>query len=303
MLIRVLLAVDSKQVIGCAVSMRSILETVRDGAAVHFDVMTNGVTRRDREALRNTIVRSGRRGTITLHDVDLTRFTHLMASKIVSHTTYARLLIDELLPADATRCIYLDCDMVVERDIAEAWEFPLDGRTVAAVANGSAVDMRDNLQRLGLGTERYFNAGFVVIDVIRWRELHVSERAIKHAEDRGDRLVLHDQDALNCALQNDWADLPREWNAAVPVCDWLTADSRAIFHYWGAPKPWHADYEGNFQQVFFRHLDQTAFAGYRPWNPMGFGALLARFKRRVPHFPSVIRAVNRVLRRAHVRYR
>lgn len=295
MLIRVLLAVDPKQVIGCAVSMRSILENVRDGASVHFDVMTNAVSLEDREAMRVTVLGGRRKGTITLHEVDLSRFAHLMASKLVSHTTYARLLIDNVLPPDAGRCIYLDCDMVVERDIAEAWEYPLDGRTVAAVANGSAADMRDNLERLGLREARYFNAGFVVIDVGRWRELRVSERAIAHAERQGDRLVLHDQDALNCALQRDWVELPREWNAAVPVSEWLTGESQAVFHYWGAPKPWHADYEGRFRELFQRHLDLTAFKGCRPWNPLGLGALIARSRRRIPYYPSVIREIKRLL--------
>jgi lipopolysaccharide biosynthesis glycosyltransferase len=297
MLIRILLAVDPKQVIGCAVSMRSILENVRHGAAVHFDVITSGISPQDRQALCATVRGGRRQGTIDLHDVDLTRFTHLMASKLVSHTTYARLLIDDVLPPDAARCIYVDCDMVVERDIAEAWEFPLQGRTVAATANGDATDSRRNLARLGLEGDRYLNAGFVVIDVERWRALHVSERALQQAEMQGDRLVLHDQDALNCALQNDWVVMPREWNAGIPVCDWLTDDSKAVFHYWGAPKPWHADYTGRFRPKFFRYLDMTAFAGVRPWNPLGLGALLVRSRRRIPHYPSVVRAIKRLLKR------
>jgi lipopolysaccharide biosynthesis glycosyltransferase len=251
--------------------------------------MTHRIAARDRDALRRSVVAGGRRAGIDLHEVDVSPFGHLMRSKIVSHTTYARLLLDSVLPASVSRCVYVDCDMVVARDIAEAWEFPLDGRTVAAVANGSPLDTIGNQQRLGLAEPRYFNAGFVVIDVDRWRERAVSRRAVQAAERIGDRLVLHDQDALNIALAGDWAELPREWNAGLSISGWLTEDMKAVFHYWGAPKPWHADYDKGFQALFLRYLDLTAYAGYRPWNPLGVGALLARARRKLPYLPAVIR--------------
>lgn len=294
--VHVLLSVDARQVIGCAVSMRSILENASPGVGLHFHVMTHEVPARDLDALRATVLGSGREAGISVYSVDLSRFAHLMRSKLVTHTTYARFLLGEVLPPDVGRCIFLDCDMVVTRDIVEAWEHPLDGRTIAAVANGSAADTRDNQQRLGLAEARYFNAGFAVIDVRRWREREVNARALVHAEAIGDRLVLHDQDALNCALQGDWTELPRDWNAGVPVSDWLTEDSRAVFHYWGAPKPWHADYDGRFRELYLRYIDLTAYAGRRAWDPFGLGRLFARAQRAVPFLPAVLRAARGVLR-------
>jgi lipopolysaccharide biosynthesis glycosyltransferase len=287
--IHVLLATDAQQVIGCAVSMRSILEHARPGAPLHFHLMTHRVPARDVDALRRTVTSGG--GRFSAYEVDVAPFLHLMRSKIVSHVTYARLLLERVLPAEVGKCVYVDCDMVVTRDIAEAWEFPLDGRTVAAVANGNRLDTLGNQQRLGLAEPRYFNAGFVVIDVHAWRERTVAARAIAQAKSVGDRLVLHDQDALNLALQGDWAELPREWNAGLSISDWLTADSRAVFHYWGAPKPWHADYQKGFQELFLHYLDKTAYAGYRPWNPLGLGAALRRLRRKLPYLPAVVRAV------------
>ncbi len=296
MLIHVLLAVDAQQVIGCAVSMRSIMEYASPDCRLRFHVMADGIGAADREALRATVEGAGREASIQLYDVDVSRFTHLMRSKLVSHTTYARLLLDEVLPPEVERCIYVDCDMVVRRDIREAWTFPMHGTTVAAVANGNASDTRHNQRRLGLVEPRYLNAGFVVIDVRRWRERGVAARATAFAESAGDRLVLHDQDALNVALEGDWTELPREWNAGLSISEWLTADSRAVFHYWGAPKPWHADYDGRFGDIFHRYLEMTAYAGYRAWNPFGLGALLARLRRRLPYPPAVLRLLRGYLR-------
>lgn len=294
--IHVMLAVDARQVIGCAVSMRSILAHAHPSAQLHFDVMVHEVPTRDREALTRTVAESGRAASIRLHSVDIARFRHLMRSKLISHTTYARFQIGEVLGPEVERCIYLDCDMVVTRDIREAWEYPLAGRTIAAVAN-NPLDAPLNQARLGLTSSGYFNAGFVVIDVPRWRERQVTQRAMEFAEALGDRLILHDQDALNCALQGDWVELPREWNAGIPLADWLTEDAAAVFHYWGAPKPWHPDYAGRFGALFRRYQALTAYAEQRPWNPFGLGAWLARGRRRLPYLPAVWRALRTALSR------
>lgn len=289
--VHVLLAVDANQVLGCAVSMRSILDHVAAGTRVRFHLMTDGVPATAVDALARTVEGAGRGATLVTYPIDASRFAGLMRSKAISHAAYARLLLDTLLPGDVTRCVYVDCDMIVRRDIAAAARFPLEGRTVAAITNGNGADVRDHQARLGLREARYFNSGFLVIDVARWRERDVSARALARAIEIGDRLILHDQDALNCALEDDWTELPREWNAGVNVSPWLQEDDEAVFHFLGAYKPWHADYPGRFADLFFRYLDRTAFSGWRPWNPLGAGAALMRARRAVPYLPAVLRAL------------
>src|SRR5437763_16981533 len=52
---------------------------------------------------------------------------------LASSATYVRLLIDQLLPADLERVIYLDVDLIVRSDLSELWHFDLNGKTIAAV--------------------------------------------------------------------------------------------------------------------------------------------------------------------------
>jgi hypothetical protein len=61
----------------------------------------------------------------------------------------------------------------------------------------------------------------------------------------------------------------------------------------GGPKPWHADYDRRFQEKFYRYLDRTPLSGWRPWNPAGLGAGLARLRRRIPYLPSAVRHLRR----------
>lgn len=287
-MIHVLLALDSHQVVGCAVTIRSILDNAEPGAQLWFHVMTSGVSVRDRNALAQTVAETKRGARVSFYEVDTSRFSRLLRSKLVTHTCYAPLLVAEVLPEHIQRCIYADCDLAVERDIVGLWEFSLEGKTLGAVVNGDLEDALGHQRRLGLRAPHYFNSGVLLIDLARWREHRVGERAAAVAAEIGDALILHDQDALNVALQDDWVELPWYWNVWTTSMR-LTNDSAAVFHFMGAPKPWHADYAGRYANHFFRYAERTPFRVRKPWNPLGVGAFLARMRRRVPYLPAVLR--------------
>jgi lipopolysaccharide biosynthesis glycosyltransferase len=284
-----MLAVDPRCAIGCAVSMQSIADNAMAGVPIHFHVATSGISEADRDALRSTAsAMTGRHVQVSFSEFDPAPVAHLVRSKIVTHTTYARLFLTDMLPSNVTKCVYVDCDLVFERDIVELCDTDLNGCCVAAVPNGSAEEVRRYQQRLGLATPMYFNAGVVLVDVDRWRRIEAAPRALAEAVRVGDHLILHDQDALNCALHGDWLPLPLHWNTWV-IHPGLKPGDRAVRHFMGAPKPWHADYDGPCADRFHFYLDRTAYRGWRPWNPCGIGSWLARLQRGVPYLPSVLR--------------
>jgi lipopolysaccharide biosynthesis glycosyltransferase len=292
--IQVVLGVDHRCVRGCAVSIRSVMDNASASVALDFHIITNGIADRDRHALERTVVEAGRGATVAFHAFDPSEVAHFLRSKLITHTAYAVLYLGDLLPPSVTRCIYLDSDLAFERDIVELWRTDLEGRSLGAADNRFWQDSAYHQGRLGLREARYFNSGVLLIDLARWRERAVGARALAFAERMGDRLIMHDQDALNHALEDDWVDIAPHWNLWV-IHVGLRAEDRAVFHYMGGPKPWHADYDRRFQDKFFHYLDRTPFEGWRPWNPAGLGARLARLKRRAPYLPSAFRALRRRL--------
>jgi lipopolysaccharide biosynthesis glycosyltransferase len=288
--IHVILAVDQRCVVGCAVSIRSALEHLGEGIAVRFHVVTNRIADGDREAIRRTVTEAGRDAEVSFREFDPAPVRHLARSKLISHTAYARLFLGSLVPPPASRCIYLDCDLMVERDLTELWETELDGLVLGAVDNSKWEDSGTHQRRLGLREPRYFNSGVLLVDLDRWREIDLERRALSLASRIGDRLVLHDQDALNAALDGDWLPLDQHWNVWT-IDPELGDDSEAVFHFMGAPKPWHADYRGRFRARFFEYVDRTGFSGTRPWNPVGAGYLMARLRRRMPYLPAIPRMI------------
>jgi len=289
--VHIVLATDRRCVLGCAVSMQSILDSIDPAVPLHFHLFFNqDVGASDRDALVRTVRGGPGPVEISVGEFDPGPVRHLTRSKLITHTTYASCRLEALLPPDVQRCIKVDCDLVVRRDLSELWNTDIQGHTVGAVLNGDARDCAAHQQRLGLSEPRYFNAGVLLVDLVRWREREVGPRALEAAAEVGPELILHDQDALNLTLQEDWLSLPHHWNSWV-IVPHLRAEDRAVFHYMGAPKPWHADYDRPFRDHFFHHLDRTPFRGWRPWNPAGVGARLSRLRRRLPSIPGIVRAL------------
>jgi lipopolysaccharide biosynthesis glycosyltransferase len=279
--LNVALSTDNRFAIGCAVSLCSLGSNLSPGARLAAVVAHNGLTPANQAAIREAV---GDRGSVNFHLVDRGLLDGLLDSKSVSTLTYARLLLAHMFDPSATRCIYVDSDVVVQGDLKELWDVDLEGRLIGAVPNSDVEDEQRQLARLGITGDRYFNAGVLLVDLAQWRRVDAGTRALAFCREK--RPPLWDQDALNFVAANHWLAIPAKWN------NWASrgigADA-AVIHYAMQAKPWHADYVGPGREIFFRYLDKTAFGGWRPWNPLGIGAVLRSARRRIPYWPTVVR--------------
>lgn len=57
--------------------------------------------------------------------------SHSASASYVSPTTYVRLSLTDLLP-DVSKILYLDSDVLIDDDISELYETPLNGNVIAA---------------------------------------------------------------------------------------------------------------------------------------------------------------------------
>lgn len=160
----------------------------------------------------------------------------------VSKMTYARLLADLVLPDEIERILYLDSDVVVTDSLVDLWRADLAGCAVGAVVNPGA----GHIARLGMSPgASYFNAGVLLIDLPLVREAGLWRAARDYLAAYPERVIFHDQDALNVALEGGWAALDVKWNARFRPHGgtWLPVGSQnsppRIVHFDGAGlKPW-----------------------------------------------------------------
>ena len=183
-------------------------------------------------------------------------------------STYFRLFVPDLLPDECSRALYLDADLVIVGSLQPLLQAPLEGHVIAAVPSFSHSETLANAQRLGLPLDPpapFFNGGVLLIDVPRWRERKVRDRALDFLFQYPDRLRYADQDALSYCLLGEWLPLSPEWNVTVDMFQSLrppdvdatealqiaqASRSPRIVHFNGAFKPWHLRYKHPYRSVY-----------------------------------------------------
>jgi len=180
----------------------------------------------------------------------------------LSSTTWARLFIPQILAPDCDRVTYLDCDILVLDDVCQLHDVDLQGAVVGVVNDylidslghpfaGSSVAVPNDL--FGLP---YFNAGIMVIDLKKFKDQEIPDKALKVGAGNPGKLPNLDQDALNAVLFEKWLPLDLRWNVQAWLFQLHTFDEcphyrklieqrsqltreAKIVHFVGTPKPWN----------------------------------------------------------------
>ncbi len=169
---------------------------------------------------------------------------------------YAVMYIPDLLP-DKKKVIFLDCDIIVIKDLTNFWEMDLEGLPVAGYvtrpwkSETSAIKDPD-IRGLHVNA---MSTCILVMDLDQWREKKIGKICIDMARDIGDQFVNADQTALNLYLRGQFLLLH---NGLVNFGDYM-------IHYFGVPKPW----DENWINVPARHnayiWDQFALITRDQW--------------------------------------
>jgi lipopolysaccharide biosynthesis glycosyltransferase len=150
------------------------------------------------------------------------------------------LLIPELLPRHLSRALYLDADVLVRHDPSPLFAIAL-GDAIVGAARDAAITSTDH-ELSGVRDRAlarpYFNTGVLVMDMERWREAGLTERALGYAAASAEPLRWAEQDALNAVLDT-WHELDPRWNTQHSL--FLSRDrfrAAGIWHFVGG-KPWN----------------------------------------------------------------
>jgi len=184
------------------------------------------------------------------------------------------LLLPSLFP-EQSRILFVDADMLFLEDVSQIWEVELGGRALAAVADMAIPTVASPRgiyapEKFGIPPSRpYFNAGLMLVDLDRWRELQVVERAMRHVQ--SGRLDFLHQEALNIELWNDWLALPRRWNLIGSLAGrrygHFPLEAPAGIHFAGAFKPWLIDtaspFQARYTEVLLRVAENRPRASWR----------------------------------------
>lgn len=177
--------------------------------------------------------------------------------------TYYRLVLPELLP-DYHKILYLDCDLVVEEDIAALYNEEITGYMLAAARDADTAGLyngfepkkkeyTDKVLRLKHPYE-YFQAGVLLFNLDAFRKAFTTKEILKFAAK--EKWQLLDQDVLNKLCEGRVKYIDMAWNVMVDfgyvrinqiirlAPQWLNKmymEARKdpkVIHYAGPEKPW-----------------------------------------------------------------
>ncbi|QUT05661.1 glycosyltransferase family 8 protein [Sphingobium phenoxybenzoativorans] len=172
-------------------------------------------------------------------------------------TVYACILLPELVPDTAERLLILDCDILIKSSLRELASLPLDTAFGAVPVDKDPEFVAEINARIGSPSDaRYFNSGVLLIDIPKWRNLNITEKALMWASDNPDRISYPDQDALNAACRGEFTILEKKWNCYGK--QWNTEDA-AVLHF-VYDKPNTDDSRHPCRGLWLEHRNQTKWA-------------------------------------------
>ena len=151
----------------------------------------------------------------------------------ISYTVFLRYFVADFVKED--KALYLDCDLLVTKNLDDLFSTDLQDYPLAAV--------RDFGGRAYFGREM-FNAGVLLINNFLWKQENMTQKLIDLTNEWHDKVDQADQSILNMLFENRWLELDFDYNHIVihrQFTDYrlpVGQDYPGIIHYLSHRKPW-----------------------------------------------------------------
>ena len=279
------------------VMIQSIIRNASPTRQYDIIVLFNDISEKN----RNLIVWEARDKTnISIRFIRVCEYfdaSKLFVDQHLSVETYYRLIIPEIMP-DYHKILYLDCDMVADRDVAELYDLDLNGCMIGAAKDidvAGQINLRQNdwdryvVEELKLSSGfDYFQAGVLILDLDQLRKTATSEELIALASSRSWRC--HDQDVLNIVCKGRVYYIPQKWNT---LMDWQEPGRSRMQILKMAPRGLYEEYATARKEPYMIH-----FAGYqKPWDVVDcdFAEYFWMYAKESVYYPRLLRNIRRCL--------
>lgn len=148
---------------------------------------------------------------------------------------YFRILIQQIIPPEIKKIIYLDPDTILNKSIEKLYN-SYHPKIISGVRDHCCEEYaKKYIKKNTWNTlQKYINAGFLIINMEEWREKNIEDKMIVNLKKFGEELKLLDQDLINIVLKNQINILPNEWNYFYPAkCE---KNKIGIYHMVGRGK-------------------------------------------------------------------
>lgn len=266
--INVVLICDKNMEVGLHLTVVSFLRRVSKKVFIHL--FQEGFSKKDLQKLELSIFPFSDRAKLKVYKINESRFNDTpgwFGKKIV----YVLLTLPEILPLK--KILYLDCDLLVNLDIAELYNTVTDNYVLAAYSNEKAEDAWESefLIKRGMKPESfYMNTGVLVVDCDLWREQKITARCLEMAKNEKEPFPTVDQTILNLIFKGAFKKLASHVQAGAQPHQKHNPEElkKTIYHFIMVPKPWElfGEYFHESHKLFKNEMKGTIFENRNSWN-------------------------------------
>lgn len=258
------MAANERYFSGLYCALASSLSYLDPSREVDVKVLDGGISEESRKVLSRLMARFGRSTQLEFVPIDESTFRGATLGPGHSHMTYCRILLPHVL--DAHRLIYLDCDVLVFRDLSQLFDLELPpGKVVAAVPDSETLSLKQDsqsiLDAMGLpGDNIYFNCGVMLMDLDALRDEIFTERSMNFFKRWRGHYRFWDQSAFNFLLHGRVDELPEHWNRASWRFDEQDNNRLECVLHYTTSAPWLGGKRGPAQVLFERFAAEAGLS-------------------------------------------
>ena len=238
----------------CALaSALSHLDATRE---VDLKVLDGGISETSREVLSRLVARFGQNVRFEFVAVNPSVFGNATLGPGQSYMTYCRILLPQLL--DVPRVVYLDCDVLVFRDLSELFDTQLSpGKVLAAVPDSETLFLEEDslvvAKAMKLAAEgAYLNCGVMLMNLDQLRKENFTKKSLEFVKNWRGAYRFWDQSAFNFLLHGRIDELPEHWNRASWRFDEQDDNGLDCVLHYTTSAPWLGGRPGPAQTLFER---------------------------------------------------
>lgn len=192
-----------------AVTLQSFVDHHTNESVFIFHIVSEAMSA-DNLAYLKSLIAPRPSWQLVYHPIEKKNLAHIPTGPFTIHTWY-RIFLDQLLPEEVEKVLYLDADTLIASSIDELFQIPLEN-----VAIGAAKDQQNFIiatkQRIGLPQQHtYVCAGVLLMNLSYWRKHNIAQQILDWAIANAHRLGCPDQDAINVVLREKTVVLPAKW--------------------------------------------------------------------------------------------
>ena len=199
--IHIALNIDNKFTYPCIVFITSLLENRKPSTIYNIHILTSENFNQDNSIKIKSLINKYGENYIKMEFINMKEaFSRAITNEHISTASYYRIRLPSLLPK-IDRILYIDTDVINFVDLTEMYNLELKDNIYLRGALDN-VENTSELRSFGIYTEKYMNAGILLINLKSMRKYGIEEKIKDFVENH--YLEHHDQTAINAVCYNNW---------------------------------------------------------------------------------------------------